>query len=230
MLTPSQIQEKEFKTGIGYDKKDVEQFLKDLSQDYNTLLEENENLKHRLKDATESLSYYKSIEKTLQKALILAEKTAQDTKATALREAEAIELEAKVKARLIMEDARKQVEFLEHKTLNLIQQYDLFKIQFENLLHSQFELLNSKSFSIDTEDFRYPASESANVHNEAAITAETEDTTAEEAVSKYLSHKYDEELEDIHQIKFDFLEDSQEKSYQTEDGFEFFTMKEDADR
>lgn len=230
MLTPSQIQEKEFKTGIGYDKKDVEQFLKDLSQDYNTLLEENENLKHRLKDATESLSYYKSIEKTLQKALILAEKTAQDTKATALREAEAIELEAKVKARLIMEDTRKQVEFLEHKTLNLIQQYDLFKIQFENLLHSQFELLNSKSFSIDTEDFRYQASEGANVHNEAAITAETEDTSAEEAVSKDLSHKYDEELEDIHQIKFDFLEDPQEKSYQTEDGFEFFTMKEDADR
>lgn len=228
MFTPSQLQEKEFKTGIGYDKKDVEQFLKELSQDYTALLEENENLKRRVKDTTESLGYYKSMEKTLQKALILAEKTAQDTKATALREAEAMEREATVKAHLIMEEARKQIEFMEHKTLNLMQQYDLFRIQFENLIHSQIDLLNSKSFSIDTEEFRYRASEEADLRREAASTTETEDTYETEQ-GRDLAAKYDEELEDIHQIKFDFLEEAKEKSYQTEDGFEFFTMKEDAD-
>ena len=229
MFTPAQIQEKEFKSGIGYDKKDVEQFMKELSQDYNSLLEDYDNLKRRLQEATERLGYYKSMEKTLQKALILAEKTAQDTKTTAIREAEAIELDARLKARLIMEDARKQIEFMEHKSLNLIQQYDLFKIQFENLIHAQIELLNSKSFSIDTDAFRYRAPEEELIHSEAASTTEPEDS-AEEEDRNNLAAKYDEELEDIHQIKFDFLEEAKEESYQTEDGFEFFTMKEAADR
>lgn len=200
MFTSSEIQEKEFKTGIGYDKKEVEQFLKELSTDYEALVNENESLKHKLKDATDSLGYYKSIEKTLQKALILAEKTAQDTKAAALREADAIELEARTKATQILENARKQIEFLEHKTLNLMQQYDLFKIHFENLLQAQIELINSKSFSVNTDDFSYKEPEAAK---------EATDQVAATAIA------------------FDFPEEPVEKSYHTEDGFEFFTMKEE---
>lgn len=226
MFTPLQIQEKDFKTGIGYDKKDVEQFLKELSGDYEALLDENDNLKRKLKDLTESLSYYKSIEKTLQKALILAEKTAQDTRATAMREADSIEAEAKVKAQLIMEDARKQIEFMEHRTLNLMQQYDLFKIRFENLLHSQIELLNSESFAIDTEDFRYKEPVKVAVFEEASCTKEGANED-EPAVTKELAEQYDEELADVNQIRFDFLDEKEDKSYRTEDGFEFFTMKDE---
>lgn len=226
MFTSSEIQEKEFKTGIGYDKKEVEQFLKELSTDYEALLEENENQKSKLKDAANSLSYYKSIEKTLQKALILAEKTAQDTKATALREAEAIEMEAKAKANLILEDARKQIEFIEHKTLNLMQQYDLFKIHFENLLHAQIVLINSKSFSINTDDFRYKEPEE--VKETAAQVAATEAALDQEVKNKKeLFEQFDEEFTDLNQIKFDFMEEPEVKSYHTEDGFEFFTMKEE---
>ncbi|MDF2485710.1 MAG: DivIVA family protein [Herbinix sp.] len=222
MFRPSEIQEKEFKTGLGYDKKDVEQFLKELSTDYEALLGENESLKRKLKDATDSLGYYKSIEKTLQKALILAEKTAQDTKATAYKEAEVIEMDAKVKGNLILADARKQIEFMEHKTLNLIQQYDLFKIHFENLLHSQIELLNSKSFCVNSDEFRYKEPEDTrDPLTQVAATAESEEPL------KDLADNFDEELKDIDQIKFDFLEEKVEKSYQTEDGFEFFTMKDE---
>jgi cell division initiation protein len=226
MFTSSEIQEREFKTGIGYDKKEVEQFLKELSSDYEALLCENESLKRKWKDATDSLGYYKSIEKTLQKALILAEKTAQDTKNTAFREADAIELEARTKANLILEDARKQIEFIEHKTLNLMQQYDLFKIHFENLLHAQLELLNSKSFSVNYDEFRYRKPEAAKeavdqvAATEAALDQETES-------EKELSRQYDEELTDLNQIKFDFMEEPEAKSYHTEDGFEFFTMKDE---
>jgi cell division initiation protein len=226
MFTSSEIQEKEFKTGIGYDKKEVEQFLKELSEDYEALLAENEGLKANYKDATDRLSYYKSIEKTLQRALILAEKTAQDTKTTALKEAEAIELEARAKANLILEDARKQIEFLEHKTLNLMQQYNLFKIHFENLLHAQIELLNSNSFSVNYEEFRYK--EPVQTEEALAQTAATKaPSTTDAGAEKNLADRYDEELEDLDQIKFDFLEEPQEQSSQTEDGFEFFTMKDE---
>jgi cell division initiation protein len=224
MFKPSEIQEKTFKTGIGYDKKEVEQFLSELSTDFEALQQDNTDLRKKLQDANDSLGYYKSIEKILQRALILAEKTAQDTKASAFKEAEAIEMDAKAKANLMLADSKKQIERLEHKTLNLMQQYDLFKIHFENLLHAQIELLNSKSYSVNTDDFLYkntPEDSTFTMGDDKhSVVEHNLDVAMEIASTDELSH------EDLDQIHFDFLkEDLEEKSYQTEDGFEFFTMK-----
>ncbi|MDF2943565.1 MAG: DivIVA family protein [Herbinix sp.] len=226
MFTPSEIKEKAFKTGIGYDKKDVEQFINELSSDFEALVQDNNNLKKNLKDANESLGYYKSIEKTLQRALILAEKTAQDTKATAFREAEAIQMEAKAKANLMLADSIKQIEVLEHKTLNLMQQYDMFKIHFENLLHAQIELLNSKSFSVNTDDFLYkntPENSNIDITNlKYSISEHNSNSNMDNSNTKDFSG------EDQNQIHFNFLpEPPEDKSYHTEDGFEFFTMKDE---
>ncbi len=227
MLSFTEIREKQFKTGLGYDKKDVEQFLNDLSSEFESIQQENTNLKNKLNEANESLAYYKSIEKTLQKALILAEKTSQDTRATALREADAIELDAKTKANQLLQEAKRQLELYEHKILNLMQQYDVYKIHFENLLHAQIELLNSKSFSINTEEFSYRTTpEELSGQTEAAVASETQTSffvnTSEDSNSSFLKP------EEIDQITFDFLQEAnEEKSYQTEDGFEFFTIKDE---
>lgn len=223
MLTSSEIQSKQFKAGLGFDKKDVEQFLHELSSDFDALMNENEELKKKLKDINESISYYKSIEKTLQKALILAEKTAQDTRATALREAEAIELEAKAKAEHLLADTRKQIEFIEHKSLNLLQQYDLFKIQFENLLHSQLELLNSRSFSINTEDFTYKEEPVSKTMEPDPLDPEELAKTLAAAAQE--PDTIDKAMEDTNQLHFEFLNNSDnEKSIKTEDGFEFINI------
>lgn len=226
MYTPSEIQEKQFKTGLGYDKKDVEQFLNDISSEFNNLQLENEELKKKMDEANESLSYYKTIEKTLQKALILAEKTAQDTRTIALKEADAIELEAKAKAQQILNDSKKQLEMYEHKTLNLIQQYELFKIHFENLLHAQSELLNSKSFSLNTEHYSYSETHELKDNERDAL-------AQEEPLNSIDRNSEDVEgvvhiPEDKNQLIFDFPNsDKETASYQTEDGFEFFTMKDE---
>ena len=227
MLSFTEIREKQFKTGLGYDKKDVEQFLNDLSSEFESIQQENTDLKKKLNEANESLVYYKSIEKTLQKALILAEKTAQDTRVTALREADAIELEAKTKANQLLQEAKRQLELYEHKILNLMQQYDVYKIHFENLLHAQIELLNSKSFSVNTEEFSYRTTpEELSGQTETAVASDTQASsfvnTSEDNNSSFLKP------EDIDQITFDFLQEAnEEKSYQTEDGFEFFTIKDE---
>ncbi|NLP15844.1 MAG: DivIVA domain-containing protein [Clostridiales bacterium] len=158
MLTPSDIREKTYKSGLGYDKKEVEQFMQEVANDFEQLTAENESLKKKINDLTDSISYYKSIEKTLQKALVIAEKTAQDIKDNANKEAKAIELDAKANAKMIESQALKQSEMLEHKTLNLLKQYDLFKAHYKNLLNAQLELLNSSSFQINTLDFSYKES------------------------------------------------------------------------
>ncbi|HKL80856.1 MAG TPA: DivIVA domain-containing protein [Mobilitalea sp.] len=224
MFTPSQIHDKVFKNGLGYDKKDVEQFIKELSSDYEQQIQENEDLKKKVKDLSDSIGYYKSIEKTLQKALFLAEKTAQDTKASAIKEAEVIEQEARTKAQHIQVEARKQIEVLEHKTINLLQQYDFFKIQFQNLLNSQIELLNSGSFSINTTDFLYK--ETLYTEKKAAGSP----SYAEEAAGSpsYVkedigSPSYVEEDCEQESVLGLYTE-SKEQNYHTEDGFEFITI------
>lgn len=155
MLTPSELREITFKSGIGYDKKEVDSLINKVSADYEKLFLENENLQKKVNDLEESIGYYKSIEKTLQKALVIAEKTADDIKSTAHKEAEAVIIDAKANAKIIESQALKQSEILEHKTLNLLKQYDLFKAHFRNLLKAQMELLDSSSFSINTLDFSY---------------------------------------------------------------------------
>lgn len=209
MFTPSELRDKVFKSGLGYDKKEVEQFLHELSAEYELLLQENNDLKKNVSDLNDSIRYYKSIEKTLQKALIIAEKTSQDIKAVALKEADTTLREAKVQAQQLKNEAQKNLELLEHKTMNLIKQYDFFRIQFQNLLNAQSELLNSCSFTINTSDFLY---------QEEPIAVNPAEPEPEQPA---------ESLNDTNQLKFDFMQEPAEQSYHTEDGFEFITLKDE---
>ena len=93
---------------------------------------------------------------------------------------------------------------MEHKTLNLIHQYNFFKIQFENLLNAQLQLINSDSFKINTNDFMY---------REQPIT----DTVSE-------ARHNGEASGEPEQKPFDFHEESSEPSTRTEDGFEFINL------
>ena len=79
MLTPIDVQAKTFKSGMGYSKADVDTFLTNLYSDYETLYRENMELKNKMSLMNESLNRYKGIEKSLQKALVLAETTSEET-------------------------------------------------------------------------------------------------------------------------------------------------------
>lgn len=148
MITPIEIQSKSFKTGIGYDKKDVDSFLHEILIGYETLYKENMELNDKLNALNEGISYYKTIEKTLQKALVLAEKTAEETKEAARKQAKAIEDEARGKAQIILADASNELERLNQQTIQLIRQYEAYKAQFKHLAAAQCELLESDSFQI----------------------------------------------------------------------------------
>lgn len=148
MLTPIEIQRKVFKSGIGYEKKDVDSFLKELLDNYETVYKENVELTDKINVLSEGIQYYKSIEKTLQKALVLAQRTSDETKAAAEKQAQAIEKDAHAKADMILADAKRELELLHTKTVNLVQQYDLYKAQFKQLAAAQLEVLASESFQI----------------------------------------------------------------------------------
>ena len=150
MITPIDIQNKVFKSGgLGYDKKDVDSFMQELLDNYEMLYRENMELNDRISVLSEGLQYYKTIEKTLQKALVLAERTAEETKGTALKNAQLIEQEAISKSNIILEDAKRELDLIRKQTTELVQQYDIYKARFKSLVNAQMELLDSPSFSID---------------------------------------------------------------------------------
>lgn len=153
MLTPVEIQNRVFKSGgLGYDKKDVDSFMKEIVESYELLYREKMELSDKVNVLNDALQNYKTIEKTMQKALMLAQKTAEETQETALRNAHAIEKEAMTKSEIIVSDARRELERVHQKTVQLCQQYEKYKLQFKNLAAAQIELLETESFQIHMMD------------------------------------------------------------------------------
>ncbi len=149
MITPIEIQNKSFKSGgLGYDKRDVDGFMNEVITSYEYVYRENVELRDKLTTLTEGLQYYKTIEKTLQKALVLAEKTAEDTKEIAQKNAKRIEQEAQVKYQIVLGDAKNELNKIHKQTVQLMQQYEAYKAQFKSLAASQIELLESESFKL----------------------------------------------------------------------------------
>lgn len=149
MITPIEIQNKVFKSGgLGYDKKDVDNFMQEILENYEELYREKMELNDRINVLKEGLQYYKNMEKSLQKALVLAERVAGETKNNAVKNAMLIEQEAVSKANVILEDAKKELEMIRKQTVELVRQYDMYKAKFKSLAAAQTELLDSQSFTI----------------------------------------------------------------------------------
>ena len=80
MLTPLDIENKKFSKQIvnGYSVEEVDDFLDDLTKDYEKLYKEVADSKNKLEDMQESISKYKNIESTLQNTLVMAQNTADE--------------------------------------------------------------------------------------------------------------------------------------------------------
>ncbi|MGB8455067.1 MAG: DivIVA domain-containing protein [Anaerocolumna sp.] len=217
MITPIELQSKTFKNGIGYDKKDVDNFLNELLIGYETLYKEKMELSDKINTLNEGLNYYKTIEKTLQKALVLAEQTAEDTKEAARRQAKAIETDARGKAQLIMADASNEFNHLQQQTIQLIRQYEAYKAQFKHLAAAQCELLESESFQIHIANLN-TFLDNENINN-TATADKSEVLRDNKTTSKTINRKKDQSAQ--------YSEEDTGKQEEVEDDFEFYNLNED---
>lgn len=146
MLTPVDIQQKKFRTGLGYEKKDVNAFFDVVSDAYEKLYRSNAELKEKVITLTDGLQNYKSKEAELEKTIMIAEKDSEDTKSKAIKEAKNIELEAKNKAKIILADAEKQLSEITQRITELETQYAAYKSNFVYFMQKQFEQLEVEDF------------------------------------------------------------------------------------
>lgn len=146
MLTPLDIENKRFtKTIKGYNVDEVDDFLDQLTVEYERLYKENAEYKSKFESQNKELEHYKTVEHTLQNTLLMAQSTAEDIKTMAQKQADQIIDEAKKEAQKMVEDVNKDEIEIRRKTEELKKQFEVYKAKMEALLISQLELLQDKN-------------------------------------------------------------------------------------
>ena len=143
MLTPLDIENKKFSKQmmIGYSVSEVDDFLDELTSDYEKMYKENSDLKDKLEAASNNLSQYKSIETTLQNTLVMAQSTAENIQNVAKQKADQLIKEAESGARQSVLELEQEIVLKQKELENTKQQFDIYKAKMESLLISQLELL-----------------------------------------------------------------------------------------
>ena len=142
MLTPLDIENKRFsKTIKGYNVDEVDDFLDQLTDDYEKLYKENVELRDKVEESKKDLEHYKNVEQTLQNTLVMAQTTAEDIKTNAQSRAEQIIRDAQSEARRATEEITKEEFEIRKRTEELKRQFGVYKAKMEALLISQLELL-----------------------------------------------------------------------------------------
>ena len=143
MLTPLDIENKKFSKQMmnGYNVEEVDDFLDQLTEDYEKLYKEVTDNKNKLEELTESIGKYKNIENTLQNTLIMAQTAADDMKNAARKEAEQIVNEAQTEAKQTVMELEQEITLKKKELEELEKQFDVYKAKMESLLISQLELL-----------------------------------------------------------------------------------------
>lgn len=143
MITPLDIENKKFSKQMvnGYSVDEVDDFLDDLTVEYERVFKENTEYKDKVEKLEEDMHHYKTIESTLQSTLVMAQSTAEEVREVAKQQADQIISEAKVNAEKEVAELNNEIA-LKRKELDDVQkQFDVYKAKMESLLISQLELL-----------------------------------------------------------------------------------------
>ena len=141
-ITPVDIANQTFRVRFrGYDRRQVDEFLQQLYEDYGAVAAEVAALKGESERAQERLKHYESIEETLRNALVLAQNTLDEAKQRAKEERDVVVREGEQRCREMLNDAAHECAKLEAELAELKRQKIVFESQFAALLRSHLSQL-----------------------------------------------------------------------------------------
>lgn len=143
MLTPLDIENKKFSKQMmnGYSVEEVDDFLDELTTDYEKAYKESSESRTRIEELMNELERYKTIESTLQSTLVMAQSTAEEVKSVARQQADQIIKDAKGNAQKAVDDLENEIVMKQKELEDVKKQFDIYKAKMEALLISQLELL-----------------------------------------------------------------------------------------
>ena len=143
MYTPLDIENKKFAKQMmnGYSVEEVDNFLDELTLDYEKLYKESNENKSKISELEASLVKYKNLETTLQNTLVMAQSTADEIKKVAQQQADQIVRDAQGTAKQQVMELEQQITLKTKELEDLQKQFDVYKAKMESLLISQLELI-----------------------------------------------------------------------------------------
>ena len=141
-ISPLDIRKQRFrKTVMGYDADQVNSFLEMVAGEFEALIRKTDEFSTQLKYTQSKLEGYEKIEKNLSDTLLTAQRSTDEARLNAQKEAELIIKDAQIRADRYEDGARNRVHELESELLSLRAQRDSFLSRFRSMLRDQLSLL-----------------------------------------------------------------------------------------
>lgn len=146
MISPLEIQEKEFSKGLkGFKEDEVNEFLDQITLDLERLLEENRQLKAEKEQLQEDLKKYQTSEGAVLETLETAKALMGDISASAEKRAQILLKNAELDAQLIQREAKESVERMNEESAALRSRFTSFRKKYRQLLESELQRFDTLS-------------------------------------------------------------------------------------
>jgi len=155
-ITPIEIQQQQFKVRFrGFDVREVDKFLEQLSDTFELLQQENKNAQDEIQRIKLESQGYKEREETFKRAMLNSQKVLDQMKENARKSAELIVANAEVKAEKILNRAHKRLSQLHDDIAELKRQRIQIEVQIRSTIEAHTKLLeigNEGMKAMDEED------------------------------------------------------------------------------
>ena len=144
MITPAEIQEKDFPRGVrGYKEEEVDKFLDLITLDFEKLIKENLKLKAEVAALESTHSKTKGPEGSVIETLEAAKALMNDISVSAEKRAEILLKNAEMDAELIVREAREAAVRIEAEHKALKKSYNSFRDRYQQMLESELTRVES---------------------------------------------------------------------------------------
>ena len=151
--TPLDIQQQQFRIKFrGFDIEEVEVFLEQMADAFESLQQENDRLREEISRLKDELREYKNREETLKLAMLNSQKGIEQMKEGARKSAELIIKDAEVQAEKMLNKAHGRLAQLFEDRIELKRQRMQIEVQIRSLLESHTKLLDIRKEEMETMD------------------------------------------------------------------------------
>lgn len=141
-ITPLDIRQKQFKLKFrGFDMREVDAFLEEVTEQMESLIRENESLKEQFASAESRLTEFMETERELRNTLMAAHKMSEEIKAQSEREAELKIKEAELEAERMLAEARRVIAKTQNDIEELRRIKERFSVKLKGLIEDHLKMI-----------------------------------------------------------------------------------------
>ena len=152
-ITPSDIHQRQFRVRFrGFDVREVDSFLDQIADDFETMVGENADKQKEIKRLRGEIQQYKDREIAFKDAMVNAQKAIDDMRINADKEAELIVAEAEMKAEKILSTAHNRLTQLHEDISELKRQRMQLEVELGTVLEAHRRLLEMSTEAMEAKE------------------------------------------------------------------------------